>query len=71
MNFFIAFELYDDNNFMLATINSETKRTTTSGKFLSLSEKERILDTLILDALIDLSVKSDELLKTHMSDYLL
>ena len=71
INFFISFELYDDNNFMLATINSETKRTTTSSKFLSLSEKERILDTLILDALIDLSVKSDELLKKHMSQYLL
>ena len=71
MNFFIAFELYDDDNFMLATINAETKRTTTSSKFISLSEKERILNTLILDALIDISVKSDELLKTHMSKYLL
>ena len=71
INFFVAFELYDDNNFMLATINAETKRTTTSSKFLSLSEKERILDTLILDALIDVSVKSDELLKKHMSQYLL
>ncbi len=71
INFFIAFELYDDDNFMLATINAETKRTTTSSKFLSLSEKERILDTLILDALIDVSVKSDELLKEHMSQYLL
>ena len=71
INFFIAFELYDDNDFMLSTINAETKRTTTSSKFLSLSEKERILDTLILDALIDVSVKSDELLKEHMSQYLL
>ena len=69
--FLIEFELYDDNNFMLATINAETERTTTSSKFISLSEKERILDTLILDALIDISLKSDELLKTHMSEYLL
>ena len=56
---------------MLATINAETDRTTTSSKFISLSEKERILDTLILEALIDISLKSDELLKTHMSEYLL
>ena len=69
--FLIEFVLYDDNNFMLATINAETIRTTTSSKFISLSEKERILDTLILDALIDISLKSDELLKTHMSEYLL
>ena len=71
IHFLIEFELYDDNNFMLATINAETERTTTSSKFISLSEKERILDTLILDALIDISLKSDELLKTHMSEYLL
>ena len=56
---------------MLATINAETERTTTSGKFISLNEKERILDTLILDALIDISLKSDELLKTHLSEYLI
>jgi len=71
IHYLIEFELYDDNNFMLATINAETKRTTTSSKFISLSEKERILNTLILNALIDISVKSDELLKTHMPKYLL
>ena len=67
----MEFALYDDNNFMLATINAETERTTTSSKFISLSEEERILDTLILEALIDISLKSDDLLKTHMSEYLL
>ena len=71
IHFLMEFELYDDNNFMLANINAETERTTTSSKFISLNEKERILDTLILDALIDISLKSDELLKTHMSEYLL
>ena len=71
IHFLIEFELYDDNNFMLATINAETERSTTSGKFVSLNEKERVLDTLILEALIDISLKSDELLKTHMSEYLL
>ncbi len=71
IHFLIEFELYDDNNFTLATISAETERTTTSSKFISLSEREQILDTLILDALIDISLKSDELLKTHMSEYLL
>jgi hypothetical protein len=71
IHFLIEFELYDDNNFTLATINAETERTTTSSKFISLSEQELILDTLILEALIDISIKSDELLKTHMSEYLL
>ena len=71
IHFLIEFELYDNNNYMLASVDAETKRTTTSSKFISLSEKERILNTLILDALIDISVKSDELLNTHMSEYLL
>ena len=56
---------------MLATIKAENKRTTTSSKFISLNERERILDTLILDALIDISLKSNVLLKTYMSEYLL
>jgi|TARA_B100001964_G_scaffold160847_1_gene176600 hypothetical protein len=71
IHFLIEFELYDNNNFILATIKAETKRTTTTSKFISLSEKERILDTLILGALIDISIKSNVLLKTHMSEYLL
>ena len=71
IHFLIEFDLYDDDNFTLVTINAETERTTTSSKFISLSEEERILDTLILEALIDISLKSDDLLKTHMSEYLL
>ena len=71
IHFLIEFELYDNNNFMLATIKAENKRTTTSSKFISLNERERILDTLILDALIDISLKSNLLLKTYMSEYLL
>ena len=71
IHFLIEFALYDDNDFMLATINAEIERTTTSGKFISLNEEERILDTLIFDALTDISLKSDELLRTHMSEYLL
>ena len=71
IHFLVEFELYDDNNFLLANIKAETERTTTSSKFISLNEKEIILDTLILDALIDISLKSDELFKAHMSEYLL
>ena len=71
IHFLIEFQIYDDNNFTLSTKNAEAERTTTSSKFISLSEQELILDTLILEALIDISIKSDELIKTHMSEYLL
>ena len=56
---------------ILATTEIEAKRSTTSSKFISLYEKEMIIDTLILDALIDVSLKSEELLKKHMFEYML
>ena len=71
IHFLIEFELYNDDSFILANVNVETNRTTTSSKFISINERQRILDTLILDALRDITLKSDELLKTHMSEYLL
>ena len=39
--------------------------------FISLSEKDRIIDELILDSLIDLSNESYELLNIYFSDYIL
>jgi hypothetical protein len=55
----------------LANSIVEAKRTTTSGKFISLMESERIIDTLILDCLIDFSKKSEELIKIHMNNFIL
>ena len=67
----LEFILLDDLNSVLATTNVEAKRSTTSSKFISLNEKENILDKLTLEALIDLSNKTDDLLNLHMSDYIL
>ena len=69
--FFVDYTLYDDNNFNLATVSVETKRTTTSSKLISLNEKEHIINVLILDSLIDVSLKSEELIKEYMPEYLL
>ena len=71
MNYKLEFLLYDDNDLILATTIVEAKRSTTSGKFISLSEKEKIIDTLILDALIDVSLESKELLKKYMFEFIL
>ena len=71
LSFAIEFILYDDSEFVLATAFVESKHSTTSGKFISLNEKEQIINTLILDSLIDLSLKSEELLKEHMYKYIL
>ena len=71
INFIVEYELYDDSNYIIATSKIEAKRSTTSSKFISINEKERIIDTLILDALIDISLKSDELIKDHMKQFIL
>ena len=71
INFIVEYELYDDSNYIIATSKIEAKRSTTSSKFISINEKERIIDTLILDALIDISLKSDELIKAHMKQFIL
>ena len=70
-NFMLEFLLYDDSNFLLSSIIVESERTITSGKFISLIELEKIIESLIYDSLRDLSKKSDELLKNYMSEYLL
>ena len=61
----------NDNDLILSTTEVESKRSTTSGKFISLNEKEKILDTLILESLIDISLKTDELLKKYMYAHML
>jgi len=71
INFFINFMLYDDNEQILARSETRINRSTTSDKFISINQKENIIDNLILDALIDVSNKSEELLKIHMTDYIL
>ena len=71
MHYMIEFVLQDDNDLILATTIVEAMHSTTSGKFISLNEKEKIVDTLILETLIDVSSKSKELLKKHMFEFML
>ena len=71
ISYLVEFTLYDDYKLILANSIVEAKRSTTSGKYISLMETERIIDTLILDCLIDISKKSEELIKIHMSNYIL
>ena len=71
MHYMLEFFLHDDNDLILATTIVEAKHSTTSGKFISLNEKEKIINTLILDTLIDVSLKSKELLKEYMFEFML
>ena len=67
----LDFKLFNDSNEIISSIQVSTKRSTTSGKFISLSQKDHIMDMLILDALIDISSKSNELLFKNMNSYIL
>ena len=69
--FLVEFILYDDSNSILANSIVEAKRTTTSSKYISIYENERIIDNLIFDCLFDFSNKAEELIKEHMSDFIL
>ena len=71
INYLAEYILYDDSNAILSSTIVETKRSITSGKFISLMELDRIIESLILDALIDFAKKTEELIKIHMSGYIL
>jgi len=71
LNFEVKFNLYNDNNEILADTNVVVFRSTTSSKFISLNERNRVLNKLTLDSLKDLANKSEELIKLHMSEYIL
>ena len=71
VNYLVEFVIYDDSNFKLASAIVEANRTTTSGKYISLIEVERIIDDMIYKCLKDFSNKSKELIKDHMKQYIL
>ena len=71
VNYLVEFVIYDDTNFKLASTIVEANRTTTSGKYISLIETERIIDDMIYKCLKDFSNKTKELIKNHMSQYIL
>lgn len=69
ISYLIEFILYDNNNYILASTIVEAKRSTTSGKYISLKEKEKIIDYLIFKCLKDFSNKANELIKIHLKNF--
>jgi len=69
--YLIEFTLYDDSNYLIASTIVESFRTTTSGRFISISETEKIIDDLILESLRDITKESKKLINLYMSDYVL
>ena len=69
--YLIEFNLYDHLNFIIASTIVESFHTTTSGRFVSISETEKIIDDLILESLRDITKESKKLINLYMSDYIL
>ena len=71
ISYLVEYLIYNESSILVANSIVESKRATTSGKYLSINEYENILDLLIVECLIDFSNESNELLKLHMKDYLM
>ena len=69
--YLIEFHLYNDSNNLVASTLVETTRSTTSGIYISLQDRGKIIDDLIYHSLLDLSHETHKLLKHYMSDFIL
>ena len=69
--YLVEYNLYDNSNYLIASTSVESYRSTTSGRFISILEKEKIIDDLILKSLTDITNESKRLINLYMSDYIL
>lgn len=69
--YLIEFNLFDDSRNLIATTLVEASRSTTSGLYVSINEKENIINDLIYQSLRDLTSQSEILLKKYMDEYIL
>ena len=69
--YLVEFNLYDNSKNLIATTFVETSRSTTSGLYISIQDKENILEDLVYQSLNDLSKESKLLIEKYMSEYIL
>ena len=69
--YLIEFNLYDDSRNLLASTLVENSRSTTSGLFISIQERETIINDLVYQGLNDISNESKLLLIKYMGDFIL
>ena len=69
--YLVEYNLYDDSKNLIASTLVETSRSTTSGIYISIEEKENIIDDLIYQSLVDFSNQTNELILKFMKDYIL
>ena len=68
--FLVEYELYDNNDYLLANTIVESSRSTTSQKYISLNETEIIINDLLYKALNDFVNETKIMTKLYMGEYL-
>ena len=68
--FLVEFNLYDNSSNLVASTLVESNRSTTSGQYISIEEKENIINDLVYQSLFDFSEESKRLLIKYMGDYI-
>ncbi len=71
INIDLNFILLDDDNNKIAISEVKVSRSTTSSIYISISERDKILDNLVWDSMKDLSLESEKQLGQHMSNFIL
>ena len=71
LNYQINFNILDDNDIIIAETKIKVDRSTTSSKSISLAERDKILDDLIYNGLIDLVDKTEISTKKYLNQYIL
>ncbi len=69
--FLVEYELYDSSGFLKANATVETSRSTTSQKYISLSEVEIIINDLLILGMKDYINETKNQLSIYMGDYLI
>tara|TARA_X000000368_G_C22981162_1_gene689970 strand:- start:117 stop:686 length:570 start_codon:yes stop_codon:yes gene_type:complete len=69
--YLVEFNLYDDSNNLIASTLVEASRSTTSAVYISIQQRERIINDLISQSLFDLSNQSNELIIKYMGKFIL
>ncbi len=69
--YLLEFSLFDDSGNLVASTLVETSRSTTSGIYISIQEKDKIIDDLIYNSLVDISNETEKLLTNYMDNYIL
>ena len=69
--YLVEFNLFDNTNNLIASTLVEITRSTTSGVYISIQDKENIINDLVYLALLDLTNESKILILKYMEDYVL